>query len=78
MIQQFYWIGATDFKEGEWRWVNDLSKVHFTSWSSRQPDNGSGIEDCAHIWHNKSYTWNDAVCSNSLGYICESPQVFIY
>ncbi|CAC5400422.1 Perlucin-like protein [Mytilus coruscus] len=74
VIQQYYWMGATDFKEGEWRWVNDLSKVHYTSWSSGQPDNAHGKEDCAHLGHRHNYKWNDHVCSNSFAYICESPQ----
>ncbi|XP_052059640.1 perlucin-like protein [Mytilus californianus] len=72
--QQNYWIGATDFKEGDWKWVNDLSKVHFTSWDSGQPDNHQGKEDCAHFGHTHKYKWNDHECSNIFGYICESPQ----
>ncbi|VDH97766.1 mannose receptor, C type [Mytilus galloprovincialis] len=74
VIQQDYWMGATDFTEGDWRWVNDLSKVHFTNWNSGQPDNAGGKEDCSHFWHGHNYKWNDHVCSNLFGYICESPQ----
>ncbi|XP_076109310.1 perlucin-like protein [Mytilus galloprovincialis] len=74
--QQDYLIGATYFKEGDWRWVNDLSKVQFTSWDSGQPDNHQGKEDCAHFGQTHNYKWNEHECSNILGYICESPQGF--
>ncbi|VDI48028.1 CD207 antigen [Mytilus galloprovincialis] len=74
VIKQNYWMGATDFTEGDWRWVNDLSKVQFTNWASNQPDNHQGKEDCAHFWHTHNYKWNDVKCSNIYGYICESPQ----
>ncbi|VDI47541.1 Hypothetical predicted protein [Mytilus galloprovincialis] len=31
VVQQSYWMGATDFVEGDWVWVNDLSKVLYTN-----------------------------------------------
>lgn len=77
VIQQNYWMGANDFKEGDWRWVNDLSKLHFTSWQSSQPDNAGGKEDCGHFWQGQNYQWNDAPCNLTVAFICESPLVSI-
>lgn len=78
VIQQHYWMGASDFKEGDWRWVNDLSKVTYTDWNAgtSEPSNSGGIEDCAHFWHGQNYKWNDMPCKTAFAYICESPQVF--
>ncbi|CAG2249757.1 Perlucin-like protein [Mytilus edulis] len=73
VIQQNYWMGANDFKEGDWRWVNDLSKVHFTSWQSSQPDNSRGKEDCGHFAQGYNYQWNDQQCNDNFAFICESP-----
>ncbi|VDI59402.1 mannose receptor, C type [Mytilus galloprovincialis] len=76
VIQQHYWMGASDFKEGDWRWVNDLSKVTYTDWNTatKEPTNSGGIEDCAHFWHGQNYKWNDQPCKDAFAYICESPQ----
>ncbi|XP_052062826.1 perlucin-like protein isoform X2 [Mytilus californianus] len=76
VTQQHYWMGATDFKEGDWRWVNDLSKVTYTDWNTatHEPTNAGGIEDCAHFWHGQNYKWNDQPCKDAFAYICESPQ----
>ncbi|XP_063443154.1 perlucin-like protein [Mytilus trossulus] len=64
-------MGATDFKEGEWRWTNDLSKVQYSNWESRQPSGGAG-HDCAHFWHSSGYKWDDTSCKSiGFGYVCE-------
>lgn len=77
VIQQDYWIGANDLKEeGDWRWVNDLSKVYFNSWRSGEPNDyqhDRGGEDCANLRQVTNYQWNDLPCTDAVGYICESP-----
>ncbi|XP_071171999.1 perlucin-like protein [Mytilus edulis] len=74
VTQQNYWMGGNDLKEeGDWRWMNDLSKVNFTSWSLGEPNDYGGGEDCAHFRLTKNYQWNDMPCTNENGYICESP-----
>ena len=45
-------------------------------WADGQPDNYGVLgEGCVEIWHNRSNdyrgTWNDTVCTDSNGYICE-------
>ncbi|VDH95787.1 C-type lectin domain family 10 member A [Mytilus galloprovincialis] len=73
VIQQNYWIGAADFKETEWTWVIDLSKLRYSNWNSGQPNNAGGNEDCAHFYKPFNYKWNDMPCNyTGGGYICES------
>ena len=63
------WFGYNDTaSEGSWVWETGEA-VSFTSWASGEPNN-LGDEDCAHLYD--SGLWNDALCSASFGYICES------
>ncbi|XP_071174080.1 perlucin-like protein [Mytilus edulis] len=68
------WMGSSDLKkEGDWRWVQDSSKVRFSQWLRGQPDNYGNNEDCGHFWPAHQYQWNDIPCSvDEMGYICES------
>ncbi|VDI56799.1 Hypothetical predicted protein, partial [Mytilus galloprovincialis] len=67
-----YWMGATNAKDGQWKWINDLSRVQYSNWISGQPDNSNGVEDCACFWKVNNYNWNDASSNHDgLGYICE-------
>ena len=66
-----YWVGASDSEvEGQWRW-GDASSVTANVWSSGEPNNGGGNEDCATVYSN-SKKMNDAPCSRQYGYICQS------
>ncbi|XP_076111672.1 perlucin-like protein [Mytilus galloprovincialis] len=69
------WIGASDLKkEGDWRWVNDSSKVRYSQWHRGNPNNYGNNEDCAHFASGSyQYHWNDAPCNidGMMGYICE-------
>ncbi|CAG2214545.1 unnamed protein product [Mytilus edulis] len=61
-------MGGNDLKEeGDWRWMNDLSKVNFTSWSLGEPNDYGGGEDCAHFRLTKNYQWNDMPCTTEDG-----------
>lgn len=74
MVNQKYWLGAADhLKEGDWRWMNDLSKVQYSGWHPNEPNNYGGNEDCALI--SMAHSWNDGTCKSSLGYICENQKV---
>ncbi len=82
-----YWFGANDLlSEGEWRWQGgELSTVQFwqgnssgsvsnglyNDWETNEPNNVSGIEDCAAYLPVVGYQWADAVCTGSNRYICE-------
>ncbi|MBI3941054.1 MAG: hypothetical protein HY315_09480 [Acidobacteria bacterium] len=44
------WLGLNDAaQEGTFVWANG-EPVTFTNWSTRQPDNGRGVENYAHVW----------------------------
>ncbi|VDH99999.1 mannose receptor, C type [Mytilus galloprovincialis] len=67
-----YWMGAEDFTNGKWRWVNDSSKVQYTHWKIDEPNNSGGVEHCAHFWRYANYRWNDTNCTHGgIGYLCE-------
>lgn len=71
-----YWMGATNVKDGQWKWINDLSKVQYSNWIPGQPDNSNGVEDCACFLKANNYNWNDASSKkDGLGYICERTRV---
>ncbi|CAG2187380.1 Perlucin-like protein [Mytilus edulis] len=72
-----YWMGSSDLqKEGDWRWVQDSSKVCFSQWLPGQPSNLGNREHCGHFWSLHQFQWNDAPCGhNGMGYICECSNV---
>ncbi|XP_052071600.1 perlucin-like protein isoform X2 [Mytilus californianus] len=60
VVEQSYWMGAADYlKEGDWRWVSDLSKVQYSGWKSGEPNNSGSNEDCAHFYQPHGFNWND-------------------
>ncbi|XP_066578897.1 C-type lectin domain family 4 member E isoform X2 [Amia ocellicauda] len=72
------WIGLTDLKKtGDWRWVDDTAIGKLRYWSEKQPDNYKKpntpeVEHCAEMrGRDDSYKWNDALCSNNKGRVCE-------
>jgi hypothetical protein len=66
------WIGANDLKkEGKWAWVSDRSTIGYSHWTTGEPNDHGGNEDCGHFIRGSSFHWNDTPCSESFGYICE-------
>ncbi|XP_041443103.1 hepatic lectin isoform X3 [Xenopus laevis] len=68
----YFWIGLKRDKNNkdEWRWVDGTyyyPPQRF--WMEGEPNNGSGSEDCVHIWKQKK--WNDVFCSDEYKAICE-------
>lgn len=76
------WIGANDAAiEGLWRWesnrmpfwrgLGDGAVVlsQYANWSSPQPDDWQGGEDCAELWVDGK--WNDGGCNNARAFVCE-------
>ena len=61
-------------------WI-DNSTVDFVNWNSGEPNgNGpDGNENCVHMYASDGEMgkWNDLVCSNKLGYICQIPKIKI-
>ena len=67
------WIGANDLiEEGLWTWVSDYSIIGYSNWAKGEPNNDRGVEDCGQLCNNRrSFSWNDAACSDRHEYICE-------
>jgi hypothetical protein len=67
-----WWTGMNDLTtEGSWGWA-DGSAVPYTNWSSGEPNDAGGDEDCGQL--NRFHpipTWNDEPCSSPFRYICE-------
>ncbi|XP_033624617.1 macrophage mannose receptor 1-like [Asterias rubens] len=65
------WIGANDvLQEGGWEW-SDGSPFKFINWYPGEPNNvGTSGEHCAEL-HLATGTWNDVMCTNTMGYICK-------
>ena len=72
-VQTRMWIGLNDLQqERKFRW-SDQSRVTYTYWNTRQPDNYRSNEDCVEIlpYYNQKGKWNDNTCSGKQGYICQ-------
>merc|ERR1719357_2314469 len=65
-----YWIGLSDLAyEGKFEWQHSLTPLgEYTNWSSNQPDNAQGDEDCIMIWGRSwaNWSWNDFNCDYNL------------
>ena len=66
------WIGIDDkSKEGKFAYASDGKSIKFTNWAYGQPDNYRD-EDCAHLWNEYGFKWNDLGCSKKNSFICET------
>jgi cysteine-rich repeat protein len=63
-----YWIGLSDFSEGNRFWQNDEAAT-FTLFLAGQPDGGA-VESCF-TTRDTTGEWSDHVCGDTHGYICE-------
>ena len=68
-----YWIGLSDeLLEGDWKWESTGNTVVYTDWGPGQPSNGGGSgEDCACLYADINYHWNDAPCNFNHRPLCE-------
>ncbi len=67
------WFGFTDAKvEGKWVWV-DASTGSYTNWSTGEPSNSGGNENCAAMAAGGK--WNDAPCDQTHSFICKDSVV---
>ena len=67
------WIGLTDgHRESKFRWT-DQSRVGFTYWALREPNNVRN-EDCVHITGMQDMgRWNDQSCEWKYPFVCQKP-----
>ena len=48
--------------EGKFVWSSDLTEAEYSNWHKREPNNANGNQDCAHLWANHGYRWDDLRC----------------
>ena len=74
-ISQSTWMGLyRDPKDtSRWLWL-DGTRPSYTNWGKGEPNNYQGtFEGCAEMWPpSNAWKWNDATCSASLHYVCET------
>ena len=73
-VIQASWLGLyrNPKDKSRWLWV-DGSSLTYTSWYSGEPNNSGGSEDCAEMFSTSlGWKWNDAPCTTSYRYICET------
>ncbi|KAJ8366533.1 hypothetical protein AAFF_G00350870 [Aldrovandia affinis] len=63
---QMVWIGL--FREA-WEW-SDQSNSSYRSWSSGQPDNAGGNQNCAAVRISDSGRWRDHNCNTMFPFFC--------
>jgi len=51
------------------RWT--FSLMYFHAWHSGQPDDTSNDYACVSVLPERSYEWNDELCSNEYCFVCE-------
>jgi hypothetical protein len=70
------WIGVDDrTSEGSWRTAGGQA-ISYSSWCPGQSDDGGSAEDCGHLGFQSSGCWNDLLCTASIPYLCQKPEVF--
>ena len=64
------WIGLhrDSSNKSRWQWI-DGSLVVYLNFTSNQPNNWNGTEDCVEIYPSRK--WNVLNCNTSLHYSCE-------
>ena len=73
--RQWYWVGLTDQgHEGHFVWVDGtaLDDRPFRNWNRGEPNNMEDNEHCVHMWAYSAGSWNDLVCDEPLGVLCEA------
>ncbi|CAL8384873.1 unnamed protein product [Gadus morhua 'NCC'] len=66
------WIGLSDLSaENLYAWT-DGSRVLYTNWDDKEPNNHNGAEHCVSVTHSDlvSGRWNDAACSEDRSFVC--------
>ena len=60
-------------QENIWKWHSSGSIFNYTNWSTGQPDNWGGSQDCLKMWSKAShnYKWDDDDCTDKFRPICQ-------
>jgi len=68
---QHYWIGLNDqHNESQFVWSDGTpyNASVYSNWYPGEPNDRAGEEDCVELFRT---SWNDNVCEEEYGYICE-------
>ncbi|EYB86920.1 hypothetical protein Y032_0271g895 [Ancylostoma ceylanicum] len=69
------WIGLRKDEKGVWRWV-DGTEMDFKLWTSGEPNNYGGNEDCGHMYIYDAPSWNDVRCNRRMRFfICKTVMI---
>ena len=65
------WIGLhrNPKEKSRWLWVDGTQATYF-AWSNNEPNNV--VEECAEIIPERTWKWNDHMCSYAANYVCET------
>ncbi|XP_047656844.1 C-type lectin Cal-like [Tachysurus fulvidraco] len=70
LTEDLTYIGLSDCqKPFEFFW-SDGTKLTFTKWDQRQPDNYFNKECCVHMNHGTYKNWNDIACDKRSPFVC--------
>ncbi|XP_066268526.1 cuticle collagen 2C-like [Branchiostoma lanceolatum] len=69
-----FWIGLEDQEiDGTFKWLDGSALGRYRLWGPRQPDSGTGDEDCV-VFGNifiQGHKWYDLPCNYQLRFICQ-------
>ncbi|KNC31948.1 hypothetical protein FF38_04047 [Lucilia cuprina] len=73
-LDRWWWLSGSDTdSEGDFYWYKTGERISYADWSSGQPDNNGGHENCVHLWYIKpKYQMNDWRCNQLAYYVCEA------
>jgi len=66
------WLGGSD-AAGGWAWT-DGSPWDYSWWSSGQPDNHAGRQDCLSMWVTTGSKFDDMFCKTTRPFLCHFPE----
>lgn len=70
--QSDFWTSGTCFgTEREFYWMSTGQDISFSNWSPGEPNNAWERENCIEMWNEDGWRWNDALCEDKKGFICE-------
>ncbi|XP_070534538.1 uncharacterized protein [Ptychodera flava] len=73
-----FWIDAKDDNE-EGVWVDSESnELTYTAWAPGEPNNADTRENCAHLWWEHDFKWNDKWCESHIYFICQTGKTGCY
>nr|XP_006822211.1 PREDICTED: uncharacterized protein LOC102806108 [Saccoglossus kowalevskii] len=75
---QDFWFDLHDMHT-ENNWISSSGDVQeYFNWADAEPNNGGnsgqtcgGRQDCAQLWSQRDYQWDDTMCCEEQGFICE-------